>query len=82
MAILVNVSNHGLEYVAMAICDIVNNESEVSEGEGLLIRKTWLTPETCYWLYQFLKESGFPISCMGKALDILKNHTNHPEMLK
>lgn len=58
MITLNNINERGLAYIAMAINDIVSGEYvESSKGNGMYLKNTWLTPETCYWLRKLLDET-------------------------
>lgn len=76
-----NLNEHGLDYVLMAINDLVAESGVGTRQNGLLIGRTWLTPETCYWLYQLLRSKRGSCIVSDAALSKLKNCTNHPESL-
>ena len=79
---LKNINEHGLQYICMAIIDMVTLDgSDARPEHGMYVGDTYLTPETCYWFYELLKE------CPGlyekrKAMEILAKGTNAPETLK
>lgn len=79
---LTNINEHGLLYIRMAIIDMVINEgSDPKPGHGMYVGGTYLTPETCYWLYKLLKGSP-DLYAIRTAMDMLRNSTNDPEMCK
>lgn len=79
---LTNISEHGLRYICMAIIDMVINDGENSRtGHGMYVGGTYLTPETCYWLYKLLQESP-ELYATRTAMDMLAKGTNAPESLK
>ena len=81
MANLETINSRGLYYIAWFIADVVNYEGkDERKGEGMWIESTYVTPETCYWLHQFLKETG-DTDAFKKAMKKLKDGTNHPENL-
>lgn len=76
------ISQYGLDNVLMNVSDLIMNHSRFSsQGEGLQLEHTWITPEGCYWLYMFLSsdKTGFLVS--PKVLNLLKQGTNHPNLL-
>lgn len=59
MITLNNINERGIAYIAMAIQDIISSEGHnARKKHGLYLQRTWLTPETCYWLKMFLEEAG------------------------
>ena len=76
MTTLDNISEHGLNYIIMAINDIIEENGLQTSTAGLQVGKTWLTPETCYWLYKIvsIKENSAIVS--EKTLKFLKESTN------
>lgn len=79
---LTNINEHGLAYICMAIIDMVINDGEKAEkGLGMYVGGTYLTPETCYWLYKLLQESP-ELYAKRTAMDMLSKGTNAPETLK
>ena len=82
MITLDNINEHGLEYIIMAISDLVSISGEENFQSGMLIGKTWLTPEECYWLYQLIVTRRDSCLVDETALNKLRNGTNHPESLK
>lgn len=79
MISLETINERGLAYIAMFIEDMVNLEGHDEEkGNGMYFEKNWATPETCYWLYRFMKEvANFPWN--QEIIQRLKNGTNHPD---
>lgn len=76
MITLENINDRGLGYIAMAIDDIVRGEYEEStKGNGMYLKGTWLTPETCYWLLQLLKEAH-PLYSSKETIERLQAGTN------
>lgn len=72
---------HGLSYSVMGLLDLLNGALSSSPERGCYCNGSWLTPETCYWLYLLLKECGSFDSRSVRVMEFLKNGTNHPEML-
>ena len=82
MVELKNINEHGLKYICMAIIDMVINDGHNSRPEhGMNVGGTYLTPETCYWLYELLQECP-ELYAKRTAMEMLKNGTNVPETLK
>lgn len=81
MVTMENLNVHGLDYVLMAINDLVAESGVDTRQEGIHIGRTWLTPETCYWLYQLLSSRRGSSIVSDAALNKLRNATNHPELL-
>lgn len=76
---LTNINEHGLLYICMAIIDIVINDSEKTRpGYGMYVGGTYLTPETCYWLYNLLQECP-ELHAKRTAMDMLSKGFNDPE---
>ena len=68
---LTNINEHGLNYICMAIIEIVTNDGEMTRtGYGMNVGGTYLTPETCYWLYNLLKECP-ELYAKRTAMDLL-----------
>lgn len=65
----------------MAINDIIAENGIQSSTTGLQVGKTWLTPETCYWLYKLLNLEHDSCLVSDKTLRLLCESTNHPESL-
>ena len=79
---LENINEHGLKYICMAIIEMVVNDGCNPRPEhGMNVAGTYLTPETCYWLYKLLKECP-DLHAKRTAMEMLSKGTNHPEMLK
>ena len=79
---LKNISEHGLQYICMAIIDMVVIDGEnAQKGHGMYCGGTYLPPETCYWLYKLLQESP-EIYAKRTAMYILSKGMNAPETLK
>lgn len=81
MITLENLNEYGLQYVLMAINDLVAESGVDTYQHGMLIGRTWLTPETCYWLYKLLSSKRGSAIVSDAALSKLRNGTNHPESL-
>lgn len=76
------ISEHGFMYIAMFIEDLVKYQGmSEGRGEGMRFHNVWASPETCYWLYCFLKENSFDLA-NPQVLEALKSGTNHPEILR
>ena len=75
------ISDHGQEYIVMAINDMIQSNMNNSCSDGLCVGANWLTPESCYWLYKLL--SNWSETCLvdSAVLQALKNGTCHPESL-
>ena len=79
---LTNISEHGLKYICMAIIEmVINDGNNPQPGLGMNLGGTYLTPETCYWLYKLLQESP-ELYAKRTAMDMLSKGTNSPETLK
>ena len=79
MITLETINENGLAYIAMFIEDMVKAEGRDEEKEhGMYFENVWATPETCYWLYRFMKEVG-EHEWNKDIIERLKNGTNHPE---
>lgn len=77
-----NISEAGFQHLLMDISEIINfNAIESSPEHGLLTKGAWITPEGCYWLYKFLSNDESHVLVNTKVLALLKNGTNHPELL-
>lgn len=76
------INEHGLELIIMAISDIIENSGTQYKNPGLYVDHSWLTPETCYWLYKLLNIMRDSCLVSEKALRLLRESTNHPESLK
>ena len=77
-----NISEYGLQNLLMNINDIVNLYAIRSFPEcGLQMKDNWITPEGCYWLYKLLSNDESGVLVRPKVLELLKNGTNHPELL-
>lgn len=76
MITLDNINEHGLDYIIMAINDIIEENGIQTSTAGLQVGETWLTPETCYWLYKIvcIRENSAIVS--EKTLRFLKESTN------
>lgn len=81
MANFNDLSKHGQEYILMAINDMIAENFLINDGAGLKVGKSWLTPETCYWLYKFLSQESGTSLVWGEVLAALKNGCNHPELI-
>lgn len=81
MADFNNLSEHGQNYIIMAINDMIENNFIIRSGSGLYVGNDWLTPESCYWLYKFLSQESGSSLVSSKVLVALKNGCNHPELL-
>ena len=78
---LENINEHGLMYICMAIIDMVVNDGRDPRPEqGMNVGGTYLTPETCYWLYKLLQECP-ELHAKRTAMEMLSEGTNHPEIL-
>lgn len=79
---LENINEHSLNYIGMAIIDMVINDGRMPRPkDGMYIGGTYLTPETCYCLFKLLQECpNLPAKCT--AMEILSDGTNYPETLK
>ena len=82
MITLDNINEHGIEYIIMAINDLVSLSGKVDSQSGMTIGYTWLTPEECYWLYQLIVTRRESCLVDETVLSKLRNGTNHPESLK
>lgn len=79
---LENINEHGLKYIGMAIIDMVVNDGHDARREhGMYIGGTYLTPETCYWLFELLLECP-QLHAKRTAMEILSDGMNAPETLK
>lgn len=79
---LTNINEHGLKYISMAIIDMVTLDGSNPQPEhGMYVGGTYLTPETCYWLYKLLQESP-ELYAKRTAMEMLRKGTNAPETLK
>lgn len=79
---LENINEHGLNYIGMAIIDIVINDGRMPRPKyGMYIGGTYLTPETCYWLFKLLQECP-NLHAKRTAMEILSDGTNYPETIK
>ena len=78
---LEEINEHGLEYIIMAINDIIENSGCQTNRDGLYVDHTWLTPETCYWLYKLVNLMRDSCLVSEKTLRLLREGTNHPESL-
>lgn len=68
---LTNINENGLLHICMAIIDMVVNDGEHSQtGHGMYCGGTYLTSETCYWLYKLLQECP-ELSVKRTAMDML-----------
>lgn len=76
-----SLNEHGLSYSVMGLLDLLSVELRSSVEHGCYCGDVWLTPETCYWFYLLLKEAGSFDSRSVRVMEILKNGTNHPELL-
>ena len=76
-----NLNEHGLQLVIMAIEEMFGKNIQFSTTEaGAYFNKCWCTPETCYYLYKLL--TAYPeLHVNPHLLSVLKNGTNHPELL-
>ena len=55
---LKNINEHGLLHICSAIIEIIINDGRIRHpGQGINVGGTYLTRETCYWLYNLLQES-------------------------
>lgn len=76
-----NLSEAGLASVMMNLSDLIKNHCQkCAPGEGMQLFNEYITPEGCYWLYQFLR-NGHEVHVSPTTLALLKNGTNHPELL-
>lgn len=76
-----NLSPTGLESVMMNLSELIQNHCQrCAPGEGMQLFNQYITPEGCYWLYQFLR-NGREVHVSPTTLALLKNGTNHPELL-
>lgn len=79
---LTNINENGLLHICMAIIDMVVNDGEKSRsGHGMYIGGTYLTSETCYWLYNLLQECP-ELLVKRTAMDILSKGFNDHETFK
>lgn len=78
---LEEINENGLEYIIMAINDIIESNGNEYSKDGLYVGNTWLTPETCYWLYKLLNLEHDSCLVSDKTLRLLREGTNHPESL-
>ena len=78
---LEEINESGLEFIIMAINDIIENSGKKTKGDGLYVGHTWLTPETCYWLYKLVNIERESCLVSEKTLRLLREGTNHPESL-
>lgn len=76
------INEHGLEMIIMAINDIIETNGCQTRSDGLYVDHTWLTPETCYWLYKLVSTMRDSCLVSDKTLRLLREGTNHPELLK
>ena len=81
MVTIKDFNEHGLAYLAMGIADLMKGSISSSKENGCWVDINWLTPETCYWFYKFLKSYADAGIVSKDLVEILKNGTNHPEML-
>lgn len=83
MANLTNLSEEVMSYSRMAICDMVRAFMYKSMPEvGAYLGDVYLTPMTCYSLYQLLSNDDYYKRNYPDVLEFLKNGTNHPETCK
>ena len=76
-----NLSETGLKSVLMNLSDLILHHCQrCAPGEGMELFNDYITPEGCYWLYQFLR-NGREVHVSSTTLALLKNGTNHPELL-
>lgn len=79
---LEDINEHGLIYICMAIIDMVIDEGHDARKEhGMYIGGTYLTPETCYWLFKLLQECP-DLHAKRTAMEILSDGTYVPETIK
>lgn len=74
-------SEYGQNYIIMAINDLISENVSINDGAGLKVGKHWLTPESCYWLYQLLSHKSDSCLVSEKVLTALKNGCNYPELV-
>lgn len=83
MTNLTNLSDAVISYSLMAICDMVREFKYKSMPEvGAYLNELYLTPMTCYSLYQLLSTDEYYKRNYPDVLEFLKNGTNHPETCK
>lgn len=79
---LEKINEHGLKYICMGIIDmVVNDGHDARQGHGMYVGSTYLTPETCYWLFELLQECP-NLYEKHSAMEMLSDGTNVPEILK
>lgn len=79
---LTNINENGLLHICMAILDMVVNDGKKSiTGHGMYVGGTYLTSETCYWLYNLLQECPELDAkrMMKPAMDMLSKGFNDHE---
>ena len=83
MTNLTNLSEEVMTYTRMAICDMVRAYMVKSAPEdGAHLDQVYLTPMTCYSLYQLICSDDYFKRQEKDVLEFLKNGTNHPETCK
>lgn len=79
---LTNISEHGLQYICMAIIDMVVIDGENTQsGHGMFCGGTYLTSKSCYWLYKLLQESP-ELYAKRTAMDMLSKGFKDDETFK
>lgn len=82
MVELENLGVYGLDSVIMNVSDLIAEHALSSAPEkGLQMQRGWITPEGCYNLYKFLSSDKTGVLARPKVLELLKQGTNHPELL-
>lgn len=79
---LSNINERGLLHICSAIIEIVINDGRTPQpGQGMKVGGTYLTPDTCYWLYNLLQESP-ELYAKRTAMDMLTKGMFPPVTLK